>query len=359
MLSFPKGQTWELQKALLAPFLKTGISHKFLLITPNQPWFLTNLGFQNVKLKYLGGMWFLLELDTIASQEKLLNHIGASSWFTNIKQASNSFKCDEWIVWDDVVEDKAGEKDTNGASDVDRVLESSFTHVNDLVHELFNNSKQVQSLSNKLKGRKMNDGVSFQHSMNSCTQKSNVGRSILDVMDEVVKVGQTIDSSMFIKEHVSKYDNFVALMGTWTPSSTKLLIIFVYAPQELTKKRDLWNYLRLLINRWEGNTVIMGDFNEARSKHERFGTMFNSQGANAFNNFISLAGLIDLPLEGYAYTWAQKSASKMSKLNRFLFSECLLTMFPHLSTLCLDRHQSDHHPILMRKTRFDYGPTPF
>ncbi|GKB30752.1 RNA-directed DNA polymerase, eukaryota [Tanacetum coccineum] len=45
------------------------------------------------------------------------------------------------------------------------------------------------------------------------------------------------------------------------------------------------------------------------------------KGANAFNHFITMAGLVDLPLEGYSYTWAHKSASKMSKLDRFLISE--------------------------------------
>ncbi|GJY36025.1 RNA-directed DNA polymerase, eukaryota [Tanacetum coccineum] len=148
-------------------------------------------------------------------------------------------------------------------------------------------------------------------------------------------------------------------MGTWSPTSTKLLIISVYAPQELTEKRDLWNYLRSLIDRREGETVIMGDFNEVRFKHERFGTNFNIQGASAFNNFISLARLIDLPLEGYAFTWAHKSATKMSKLDRFLISEGLLSKFPHLSSLCLDRHLSDHRPILLKESCYDFGPTPF
>ncbi|GJV61243.1 RNA-directed DNA polymerase, eukaryota [Tanacetum coccineum] len=167
------------------------------------------------------------------------------------------------------------------------------------------------------------------------------------------------DSCVFIKDHVSKSDYFVAIMGTWVPTSTKLLIISVYAPQELTEKRDLWNYLRSLIDRWDGETVIMGDFNEVRYEHERFGSTFNSQGANAFNNFISLAGLIDLPLEGYTFTWAHKSASKMSKLDRFLLSEGLFLSFPHLSALCLDRHLSDHRPILLKENSYDFGPTPF
>nr|GEW27980.1 hypothetical protein [Tanacetum cinerariifolium] len=34
-----------------------------------------------------------------------------------------------------------------------------------------------------------------------------------------------------------------------------------------------------------------------------------------------MAGLIDLHLEGYSYTWTRKSASKMSKVDKFLISE--------------------------------------
>ncbi|GKC14551.1 RNA-directed DNA polymerase, eukaryota [Tanacetum coccineum] len=345
-----------------------------------------------------------------------------------------------------ITEDIEDDKDANGLSDIERVSESSFIQVNDLAEENSNNSKtgdvgeliaeeslhavneQVQSLSSKLKERKMNGGVSNQNSTNTWSQKNNVGGSILEVMDELVKmnflslnvqglgnkakkgwiqelchkhrinfvsiqetkmenidlfsikalwgnlnfdyvVGPSVgfsggivcvwDSSKFIKDHVSKSDYFVALMGTWSPTSTKLLIISVYAPQELTEKRDIWNYLCSLIDRWEGETVIMGDFIEVRFEHERLCTLFNRQGANAFINFISLAGLIDLPLEGYAYTWAHKSASKMSKLDRFLISEGLLTKFPHLLALCLDRHLSDHRSIIMRESSFDYGPTPF
>nr|GEU58179.1 Rho GDP-dissociation inhibitor 1-like [Tanacetum cinerariifolium] len=61
------------------------------------------------------------------------------------------------------------------------------------------------------------------------------------------------------------------------------------------------------------------------------------------------ASLIDLPLDGYAYTWAHKTANKISKLDRFLY----------LLDLCLDRNLSDHRPILMREVSIDYGPTPF
>ncbi|GKA92229.1 RNA-directed DNA polymerase, eukaryota [Tanacetum coccineum] len=123
--------------------------------------------------------------------------------------------------------------------------------------------------------------------------------------------------------------------------------------------RVLWDYILHLIDRWDGDCVIMGDFNEVRTEQERYGSVLNVQGANAFNTFISLASLIDLPLNGYAYTWAHKIANKMCKLDRFLVSKGLVASFLFLLDPCLDRNLSNHHPILMQKLSIDYGPTPF
>ncbi|GJR15753.1 hypothetical protein Tco_0798405 [Tanacetum coccineum] len=89
-------------------------------------------------------------------------------------------------------------------------------------------------------------------------------------------------------------------------------------------------------------------------EQERYRSVLNVQCVNAFNSFISLASLIDLPLDGYAYTWAHETANKMSKLDRFL-----LALFPFLLALCLDKNLSDHRPFLMRELIIDYGPTPF
>ena len=69
----------------------------------------------------------------------------------------------------------------------------------------------------------------------------------------------------------------------------------------------------------------MGDFNEVCKKAERFGSVFNVQGADAFNLFISNAGLEEVPLGGCSFTWCHKSATKMSKLDRFLISESLMS----------------------------------
>nr|GEY63750.1 RNA-directed DNA polymerase, eukaryota [Tanacetum cinerariifolium] len=167
------------------------------------------------------------------------------------------------------------------------------------------------------------------------------------------------DPNLFIKDIVKGSDSFLAIQGTWIPFTTKILIISVFAPQDLSKKRILWEYVSHMIDTWDGESVLLGDFNEFRLEQERFGTSFSVSGANAFNHFITMAGLVDIPLEGYSYTWAHKFASKMSKLDRFLISEGLLSVFPFFSAICLDRHLLDHRPILVHELAVDYDPIPF
>ncbi|GKA79236.1 hypothetical protein Tco_0785832, partial [Tanacetum coccineum] len=78
-----------------------------------------------------------------------------------------------------------------------------------------------------------------------------------------------------------------------------------------------------------------------------------------FNHFIETSGLVDVNLEGYSFTWSHPSASKMSKLGRFLVSEGIFSFFPFISALCLDRHLSDHRLILLREVFTDFGLTLF
>ncbi|GJU11097.1 RNA-directed DNA polymerase, eukaryota [Tanacetum coccineum] len=149
------------------------------------------------------------------------------------------------------------------------------------------------------------------------------------------------DTNFFKKDHHTISDNFIALYGTWIPNNQKLLIISVYAPQSVSSKRMLWSYLESLITSWNGESLIMGDFNEVRCIEERWGSVFNSHGANAFNSFISNSGLNDIQLEGFSFTWAHPSATKMSKLDRFLMSNGLLSAFPLISAICLDRNTKE------------------
>ncbi|GJX11990.1 RNA-directed DNA polymerase, eukaryota [Tanacetum coccineum] len=152
---------------------------------------------------------------------------------------------------------------------------------------------------------------------------------------------------------------FVIVRGKWLKRDIDLLIVAIYAPHDPRDKRMVWDYLSHVINQWKGSVVIMGDFNEVRFKSDRFGSIFNEKGADEFNSFIANSGLEEVPLGGCNFTWCHKSAAKMSKLDRFLVSNNLFTYCPHISAITLDRFLSDHRPILLRETSFDYGPVPF
>ncbi|GJW86032.1 hypothetical protein Tco_0159177 [Tanacetum coccineum] len=171
------------------------------------------------------------------------------AWFPNFQEDDQ----DDLSSDGESQEGDVANKADNNESDVDRVSESSFMHENDTAHKDANSGKKgevgshsedpfniygildgqknnvcnscsdepkfppgftpdnndheknvvenikdtterVQSLSNKLNDRCSNRGFSSQRSMNSHSQKSKVGGSILDLMDELVTVGQTVTS---------------------------------------------------------------------------------------------------------------------------------------------------------------------
>nr|GFA02065.1 RNA-directed DNA polymerase, eukaryota [Tanacetum cinerariifolium] len=108
------------------------------------------------------------------------------------------------------------------------------------------------------------------------------------------------------------------------------MILVVYAPQEASEKRMLWDYLTHVSDQWDGEIIMMGDFNEVRYKSERFGSNFKAHGTDIFNSFIYNAGLNDVHLGGSAFTCCHKAVTKMN-----------------------------HRPILLREAIFDYGTIPF
>nr|GEV20926.1 RNA-directed DNA polymerase, eukaryota [Tanacetum cinerariifolium] len=167
------------------------------------------------------------------------------------------------------------------------------------------------------------------------------------------------ESTVFKKENATISDNFVAVYGTWLPTNSKILFVAVYAPQRLTCKRRLWDYVSTLIDRWNGEVVVLGDFNEVRVKEERRGSCFNPTSARAFDQFITSSGLVDVKMEGYEFTWIHPSGSKMSKLDRFLVFEGIYSVFPSITAMCLDKHLSDHRPIVLCEVQADFGPVPF
>nr|GEW06507.1 putative RNA-directed DNA polymerase, eukaryota, reverse transcriptase zinc-binding domain protein [Tanacetum cinerariifolium] len=53
------------------------------------------------------------------------------------------------------------------------------------------------------------------------------------------------------------------------------------------------------------------------------------------------------------------TGSKRSKLDQFLVFEGIFSIFPSITAVCLDRHLSDHRPIILCEVQVDFGLIPF
>ncbi|GJV49828.1 RNA-directed DNA polymerase, eukaryota, reverse transcriptase zinc-binding domain protein [Tanacetum coccineum] len=108
-----------------------------------------------------------------------------------------------------------------------------------------------------------------------------------------------------------------------------------------------------------GKYVLFGDMNEVRSEQERRGSIFSRNKVDVSNSFIDNAGLIGLPIGVYMFTWMNKAGSKLSKLDRFLISEEVLSFLHDIKVTSLDPLWSDHTPILLDCNKCDFGLVPF
>lgn len=100
---------------------------------------------------------------------------------------------------------------------------------------------------------------------------------------------------------------------------SKLLLISIYAPNKLLEKRLMWYYLSKVINRWDGDIMVMGIFNEVHVPKERIRYVFHAWGALAFNNFIATTCLVDILLGSYSFTSPDRHFGKMKNLKFFIY----------------------------------------
>ncbi|GKD01436.1 RNA-directed DNA polymerase, eukaryota [Tanacetum coccineum] len=175
------------------------------------------------------------------------------------------------------------------------------------------------------------------------------GGSILTLMDELIKVGQTMGFKMdgclnpkakkdWVKELcVSNMVNFLTLQETkmesidlfdikrcWGNFAFDFVysesrgnsggILCVWNPNVFNKSSiTVLDYFIMTRGVWfsNGEVIVMGDFNEVRNKNERFGSNFIVQGAKAFNSFIVNSNLEEVPFGGCSFMWCHSPATKI------------------------------------------------
>ncbi|GJV44440.1 putative RNA-directed DNA polymerase [Tanacetum coccineum] len=169
-------------------------------------------------------------------------------------------------------------------------------------------------------------------------------------------VDQSVIRSLWLRSYVSLASSD-SLGASGASSQCGTLVFFNGAYSRL--KELLWVSIQNLLNSFDVVWIIFGDFNVVRCQDERAGSVFDTNEANSFNEFLPCAGLFDFPLGGKIFTRFEKSRKKANKLDRFLASHNFFDCWNDASVSVLCHSFSDHCPIILKVGSPNFGPNPF
>ncbi|GKV38651.1 hypothetical protein SLEP1_g46541 [Rubroshorea leprosula] len=167
------------------------------------------------------------------------------------------------------------------------------------------------------------------------------------------------DNEVFAKESVMEIPGALAIYGFWGEKKKKCCIVNVYASCNRNERLETWTELLKLIEEGENCWCIAGDFNSVRSADERRGRSEHPNYGEDLNEFIEIAGLVDLPLTRRKFTWYRSDGSAKSRLDRFLLSDGMINFWGDCCQIGLNRTISDHCPLMLKKVNSNWGPKPF
>lgn len=167
------------------------------------------------------------------------------------------------------------------------------------------------------------------------------------------------DPSLFTKISSASSRHFLLTSGKLKGINSIIHILNIYAPQDLSAKRTLWNDVLNLKESNPGIWIVLGDFNAVRSPEDRKNSNFDPISAGDFNDFIANADLSEFVLKGRKYTYATKNGRKLSRIDRILVCPEFLNHWSEACYSALPRFLSDHAPLILTTTYQDFGPVPF
>ncbi|KAG6789217.1 hypothetical protein POTOM_005307 [Populus tomentosa] len=106
--------------------------------------------------------------------------------------------------------------------------------------------------------------------------------------------------------------------GVFSRFNMKCLVSFMYAPNDGSLKKELWEYLANFKTSVSKPWCLAGDFNETLFPSDRKGGSRISSAMKSFKNCIDCCELIELPLNGKKFTWSRGNAA--SRIDRLFVS---------------------------------------
>ena len=123
----------------------------------------------------------------------------------------------------------------------------------------------------------------------------------------------------------------------------------VYGPQQENEKMDFLNELRNIHNLVGPEWIILGDFNMIRRAREKNKGLINRRIMSLFNKTIDDLQLLELDLNGRAFTWSnEQNEPTMTRIDRFLATTEWHQLFPPADLQAIGTMTSDHCPLIMQ-----------
>ncbi|CAI9090147.1 OLC1v1024851C1 [Oldenlandia corymbosa var. corymbosa] len=130
------------------------------------------------------------------------------------------------------------------------------------------------------------------------------------------------------------------------------LLSSLYAKSNKVDRRPLWSSLETFRDAFPNSPwVVHGDFNVIHSLEEYSGSSVQDYGGiDEFNQIIESTGLFDTTPIGDEFTWGETRSTGWvdKRLDRILFTNEWLDMFPRVLVEHLSRTTSDHCPLLLQ-----------
>ncbi|KAG2613661.1 hypothetical protein PVAP13_4KG399651 [Panicum virgatum] len=125
-------------------------------------------------------------------------------------------------------------------------------------------------------------------------------------------------------------------------------IIVVYGSPYEDGKQDFIDELHHVMGTWSGPIIIGGDFNLVRFSTDKSNQNISHRWADAFNEWISKWGLLELDPSNKLYTWTNNQENVvLARIDRIFISTDWEAAFPMARVKALERPPSDHNPLLL------------
>ncbi|CAN0881461.1 hypothetical protein LINGRAHAP2_LOCUS14251 [Linum grandiflorum] len=127
------------------------------------------------------------------------------------------------------------------------------------------------------------------------------------------------------------------------------ILIAYYGYSQRHRRKDAWNLLRTIARPEHEAWCCMGDFHDLLHNDEKRGVRDHPQALmDGFRQAVNDCGLVDLPMEGYPFTWVRskgKSNCVEERLDRAMVNGAWLQNFPNAVLRNLIALVSDHSPF--------------